>query len=353
MKQNEGACNQARKGREAKLAAAFIFFGSCDLATDIAGSYRSHRARARSHHSTIHHTTMHAPRPMSSTMSPPTCSSPKGDDDASSKDDSHPSGAENKGEGAGGSAKHQLKDEKASSAAINKHEDADDDDEHDWHSAMFDEEYLNDDEYSYGDDDHDEYSISDYIQDEIERQLTEEIDAALQREIDMQLDRAMEECERELDRQLEEEIGRSLSQSLQIGDGSFAGRDYRDVEDVDTDDDRHDHCSSTDATTSKGRAGRTTAMVHGIASAGNSIIEPTGNGPKDRIADAKEKGGEDDADLDLPADDINKLPSAKKKKNEGNSNSAKSDMNRAEAAATSVVDVNRAIQSVIDSHKIR
>ena len=279
-------------------------------------------------------------------MSPPTCSSPKGDDDASSKDDSHPSGAENKCEGAGGSAKHQPKDEKASSAAINKHEDADDD-EHDWHSAMIDEEYLIDDEYSYGDDDHDEYSISDYIQDEIERQLTEEIDAALQREIDMQLDRAMEECERELDRQLDEEIGRSLSQSLQIGDGSFAGRDYGDVEDVDTDDDRHYHCSSTDATTSKGRAGRTTAMVHGIASAGNSIIAPTGNGPKDSIADAKEKGGEDDADKC----NMKKLLCAKK--NEGTSNSAKSGMNRTEAAATSVVDVNRAIQSVIDSHKIR
>ena len=279
------------------------------------------------------------------TMSSPTSSSPKGDDDASSKDNSYPPGAKNKCEGAGRSAKHHPKDEKASSeASINKHED-EHDDEHDWHSAMIDDEYLDDDEHSYDDDPDDEYSISDYIQDEIERQLTEEIDAALQREIDAQLDRAMEECERELDRQLEEEIGRSLSRSLQIGDGGVAGGDYHDGEEDYADDDRqYYYCSNTrHATTSKGRAGRAT-MAQGIASTENSLITSTGNAPRDSIAATKEKGGADDADV------IHKLQSAKK--NEGNS-AAKNGRNQTEAVATSVVDVNRAIQSVIDKHKIR
>ena len=311
----------------------FIFFGSCDLAADIAGRSRSHRAGAP--FNMLQCTTI--PKPMSSTMSPPTCSSPKGDDDASSKDDSHPSGAENKCEGAGGSAKHQPKDEKAPLAAINRHEDADDD-EHDWHSAMIDEEYPNDDEYSYGDDDHDEYSISDYIQNEIERQLTEEIDAALQREIDAQLDRAMEECERELDRQLDEEIGRSLSQSVQIGDGRYD-------DEFDADEDRpcmYRYCSSssTHATNTKS------------ASSKSNVAKTSGYGSKgDDIVAASKKGGEDDVDL-LGEVAEKKLLNQNTTKNESNSNS-RSAASSSMKAATSVVDVNRAIQSVIDSHKIR
>ena len=286
-------------------------------------------------------------------MSPSTSSSPKGDDDASPKDNYHPSDIENKCEGADGSVKHHPKDEKSSSAAINKHDDLDaDDDEHDLYSAMVyedEKEHLIDDEYSYDDDD-DEYSISNYIQDEIERQLTEEIDAALQREIDMQLDRAMEECERELDRQLDEEISRTLSKTLQIGDGSVAAGAYHSNDDdgFDADVDRQ-YFSSTHAaiTTSKRQAGRAT-MVQGIVSNESSITMPIGNGTKDINAPTKEKGGEDDADLQV--DVINKLQRAKK--NEGNS-SSKRGINRTEAAATSVEDINRAIQSVIDSHKIR
>ena len=275
---------------------------------------------------------------MSSTTSPPTSSFPKGGDNAAEKDGYSPPGAENTFEGAETSAEHHHVVEKTSSApVINKHDlDGDDDDEHDLHFVdEHDGEYPNDDEYSYGD----EYSISDYIQNEIERQLTEEIDAALQREIDAQLDRAMEECERELDRQLDEEIGRSLSQSVQIGDGRYD-------DEFDADDDRpcmYRYCSSSSST----HATNTKS-----ASSKSNVAKASGYGPKgDDIATASKKGGEDDVDL-LGEVAEKKLLNQNTTKNEGNSNS-RSAASSSMKAATSVVDVNRAIQSVIDSHKIR
>ena len=278
---------------------------------------------------------------MSSTTSPPTSSFPKGGDNTSEKDGSSPPGAENTFEGAETSAEHHPVVEKTSSApVINKHDldGGDDDDEHDLHPLdEHDDEYPSDDEYSYGNDG-DEY-ISEYIQNEIERQLTEEIDAALQREIDAQLDRAMEECERELDRQLEEEIGRSLSQSVQIGDGRYD-------DEFDADDDRpcmYRYCSSSSST----HATNTKS-----ASSKSNVAKTSGYGPKgDDIATASKKGGEDD--VDLPGEVAEKkLLNQNTTKNEGNSNS-RSAASSSMKAATSVVDVNRAIQSVIDSHKIR
>mmetsp|Transcript_7891 Transcript_7891/g.21936 ORF Transcript_7891/g.21936 Transcript_7891/m.21936 type:complete len:286 (-) Transcript_7891:23-880(-) len=230
-----------------------------------------------------------------------------------------------------------------------------DDDEHDAYSkgvrekecTSDDDDDDGDDDYSYGDD---EYSISDYIQGEIERQLTEEIDAALQREIDAQLDRAIEECER----QLEDELEKNLYQSLQIGHGSTAdGEDDKDGFDTCTD----KHCSTSSSTCSSMTTSRMqrrdrAALIHDNApnERDRPIIKATWNGPKNNTASTKGKEGEDDVDVT----GILLLPRAKNEiSSTGRSSDETNSSMKRTGPAASVVDVNKTIQSVIDSHKIR
>ena len=218
----------------------------------------------------------------------------------------------------------------------------DDDDETDTHASTHSKDdhekgctSINDedgdDDYSWRDED--ECSISDYIQGEIERQLTEEIDAALQREIDAQLDRAIEECERELDRQLEDELEKNVHQSLQIGGGSIGEFDTCTLF---TD----NHCTGKRRSTTK-----TDKMQR----------EGTAVRPTNYTASTKGKEGEEEEDDVL-------LSPRRMAKNETSSSSSSGrsggETKRMECMKrtmpiTSVVDVNKTIQSVIDSHKIR
>jgi hypothetical protein len=244
--------------------------------------------------------------------------------------------------------KHEgLDTDDADEADADEDEDADedDDDENDLHSMgeEYDDECLSGDEYSYGDDDDDsdDYSISDCIQEEIERQLTEEIDAALQREIDAQLDRAMEKCERELDQQFEEELNKNLSQNLQI-----AGRDDDDENHDEFDTDNHCTCSTRTTNERQDRE----RWAHGVASNKRGFIKAARHVSKGNTVKTG-KDGEDDADV------MHKLQSAAAK-NEGRRSTTTSSMKRRtdDLAATrstcSVEDVNKAIQSVIDRHTV-
>ena len=234
-------------------------------------------------------------------------------------------------------------------------DDDDDDDETDTHTSTHSKDCTSvndedgDDDYSWRDEDG--CSISDYIQGEIERQLTEEIDAALQREIDAQLDRAIEECERELDRQLEDELEKNVHQSLQIGGGSIAFADAGDDQGqfdtctlhVFTD----NHCAGITDNHCTG----TSTMKTGKMQSEGTAVRPTNN-----AASTKGKEGEEE-------DDDVILSPRRMAKNETSSSSSSSgrsgdEIKRIECVKrtmpiTSVVDVNKTIQSVIDSHKIR
>ena len=193
-----------------------------------------------------------------------------------------------------------------------------------------------DDDYSWRDEDG--CSISDYIQGEIERQLTEEIDAALQREIDAQLDRAIEECERELDRQLEDVLEKNVHQSLQIGGGSIGEFDTCTLF-------PDNHCTGTSRSTTK-----TDKMQRE-----GTVVRPTNN-----AASTKGKEGEEEEEEEEEDDDVLLSPRRMAKNETSSSSSGRSGgetkrmecMNRT-MPITSVVDVNKTIQSVIDSHKIR
>ena len=226
-------------------------------------------------------------------------------------------------------------------------DDDDDDDETDTHTSTHskDEHEKNctsvndedgDDDYSWRDEDG--CSISDYIQGEIERQLTEEIDAALKREIDAQLDRAIEECERELDRQLEDELEKNVHQSLQIGGGSIGEFDTCTLF-------PDNHCTGTSRSTTK-----TDKMQRE-----GTAVRPTNN-----TASTKGKEGEEEEEDD---DDVLLSPRRMAKNETSSSSSSSSGRSGGETKRmecmkrtmpiTSVVDVNKTIQSVIDSHKIR
>ena len=228
-------------------------------------------------------------------------------------------------------------------------DDDDDDDETDTHTSTHSKDCTSvndedgDDDYSWRDEDG--CSISDYIQGEIERQLTEEIDAALQREIDAQLDRAIEECERELDRQLEEELEKNVHHSLQIGGGSIAFADAGD------DQGQFDTCT-LHVFTDNHCTGTSTTTTDKVQREGTAV-RPTNN----NTASTKGKEGEEEED-----DDDVMLSSRRRAKNETSRSSSSSsgggETKRIECVKrtmpiTSVVDVNKTIQSVIDSHKIR
>ena len=233
----------------------------------------------------------------------------------------------------------------------------DDDDETDTHTSTHSkddhEKGCTSINYEDGDDDYscrdeDGCSISDYIQGEIERQLTEEIDAALQREIDAQLDHAIEECERELDRQLEDVLEKNVHQSLQIGGGSIAFADAGDDQgEFDTCTLFSDnHCTGTSRSTTK-----TDKMQRE-----GTVIRPTNN-----TASTKGKEGEEEEEND----DVLLSPRRMAKNETSSSSSSSSSSGRSGGETkrmecmnrtmpiTSVVDVNKTIQSVIDSHKIR
>ena len=230
----------------------------------------------------------------------------------------------------------------------------DDDDETDTHASTHSKDdhekgctSINDedgdDDYSWRDED--ECSISDYIQGEIERQLTEEIDAALQREIDAQLDRAIEECERELDRQLEDELEKNVHQSLQIGGGSIAFADAGDDQgEFDTCTLFTDnHCTGTSRSTTK-----TDKMQRE-----GTAVRPTNN-----TASTKGKEGEEEDDVLLSPRRMAKNETSSSSSSSSSSGRSGGETKRMECMKrtmpiTSVVDVNKTIQSVIDSHKIR